>query len=193
MSVALAARPKVIGVGNRWRGDDAAGLSVARRIRATPGLDAEVEELEGDLTSLLDAWNGSEHVVVIDAVRSGAEPGTVHRLDARATSLPREPNRRSTHAVGLGAAIELGRSLDRLPPRLIVFGIEGQRFDAGAELTPGVEDAIDRTVAAVADELRAQAAPGSVSSPPLDPPRCRTQADERVQKGDRDAEDRRRL
>ena len=38
-------------------------------------------ELEGDPTSLIDAWDGSEHVIVIDAVCSGAEPGTVHRLD----------------------------------------------------------------------------------------------------------------
>jgi hydrogenase maturation protease len=151
----VTARPKVIGVGNRWRGDDAAGLEVARRISSTPGMEVDVEELEGDLTALLDAWSGPEHVVVIDAVRSGAAAGTVHRLDAHANALPREVRGHSTHAVGLAAAIELGRSLDRLPQRLVVFGIEGRRFETGTELSPPVEAAVDRAVAEVVDELRA--------------------------------------
>jgi hydrogenase maturation protease len=152
----VTSRSKVIGVGNPWRRDDAAGLAAARRVRDMSGLDVEVEELEGDLTSLIDAWDGSEHVVVIDAVCSGAEPGTVHRLDARTTSIPPDLDRHSTHAVGLATAIELGRALDRLPPRLTVFGIEGQCFDAGTGLTPRVEDGIARTVTAVVDELRAR-------------------------------------
>ena len=145
----MTARAKVIGVGNRWRGDDAAGLAAARRVRAMPGLEVEVDELEGDLTSLIDAWD------VIDAVSSGAEPGAVHRLDAHARSLPPELDRHSTHAVGLATAIEVGRALNRLPQRLIVFGIEGQRFDVGAQLTPPVENAIAPTVTAVMDEFRA--------------------------------------
>jgi hydrogenase maturation protease len=151
----MTALTKVIGVGNPWRGDDAAGLTVARRLQAMHGLDVEVAELEGDLTSLIDAWEGGEHVIVIDAVCSGAEPGTVHKLDAHATSLPPDLDRHSTHAVGLATAIEVGRALDRLPQRLIVFGIEGQRFDVGAQLTPPVENAIAPTVTAVIDEFRA--------------------------------------
>jgi hydrogenase maturation protease len=155
----VTAHTKVIGIGNWWRGDDAAGLAAARRVRAMPGLEVEVDELEGDLTSLIDAWDGSEHVVVIDAVCSGAEPGTVHRLDAHTTSLPRDLDRHSTHAVGLATAIEVGRALNRLPPRLTVLGIEGQCFDAGAGLAPRVERGIARTVAAVVDEFRTR--PGS--------------------------------
>ena len=48
--------PKVFGVGNRWRGDDAAGRGRRRAVRAMPGLDVEVAELEGDLSRLIDAW-----------------------------------------------------------------------------------------------------------------------------------------
>ena len=154
MSGRGAGHPKVIGVGNRWRRDDAAGLAAAGRIREETGEDVEVTELEGELSSLIDAWEDSDPVIVIDAVSSGAVPGTVHRIDARAACLPPALARPSTHAVGLAAAIELGRALDRLPPRLVVFGIEGERFEAGTELTPRVRNGIARTVAAVMDELR---------------------------------------
>jgi len=135
-------RRVVVGIGNAARGDDAAGLIAARRLHGV--------EYEGDPVALLDAWQGAEVAVVIDAVRSGAAPGTVHRFDASRTPLPAAlRSSSSTHAVGLAEAIELGRALARLPPRLIVYGIEGERFDAGAGLTPAVAAAIGAVAAAV--------------------------------------------
>jgi hydrogenase maturation protease len=90
---------------------------------------------------------------VIDAVSSGAEPGTVHRFDASRTPLPASLRRASsTHALGLAEAIELGRALDRLPARVIVYGIEGERFEAGAALTPAVAAAVEAVAAAVQRE-----------------------------------------
>jgi hydrogenase maturation protease len=124
----------VIGVGTRWAGDDAAGLAVARRVGG--------RELEGDPASLLDAWAGADHVVVVDAAASGAPPGTIRRFDAGAGSLPARLMRTSTHALGVPEAIELARALGRLPARLEVYAIEGARFTAGAELSPAVERAV---------------------------------------------------
>jgi len=46
----------VIGVGNPWRGDDAAGLAVARLLRGTVSPEVEVLEREGEPTGLVDAW-----------------------------------------------------------------------------------------------------------------------------------------
>lgn len=156
-------RPKVIGVGNGWRGDDAAGLVAARRLRELAPDGVEVAEAEGELSALLDLWEGADDVLVIDAVRSGAGPGTLHRVDARATSLPARLARHSTHAVGLAEAIELGRTLGRLPSRLIVFGIEGERFEPGTQLSPAVESGVHRALDAIVGELGAnltQAPPG---------------------------------
>jgi hydrogenase maturation protease len=132
-------RALVIGVGNAACGDDAAGLLAARRLG---GL-----EHEGDPLALLDLWESAEVALVIDAVSSGAEPGTIHRFDAIAGPLPaRMRSSTSTHAVGLGEAIELARALGRLPGQLIVYGIEGTRFGAGTALTPAVAAAVDAVV-----------------------------------------------
>ena len=43
--------------------------------------------------------------------------------------------RTSTHLLGVAEAVELGRELDRLPQRLTVYGIEGERFDVGEGLS----------------------------------------------------------
>ena len=58
--------------------------------------------------------------------------------------------KRQTHAFGLAETIELARALDRLPARLLVYGIEGACFEAGDELSPPVRAAVD----AVREELR---------------------------------------
>jgi hydrogenase maturation protease len=132
-------RALVVGVGNADRGDDAAGLIAARRLGGI--------ELEGDPSALIDLFEGVDEAAVIDAVRSGAEPGTVHRIavgDAPVAALPRGA---STHLIGLAEALELARVLGRLPPRTTVYGIEGGRFGLGDAVSPPVAAAIDRVVA----------------------------------------------
>jgi hydrogenase maturation protease len=159
---------RVIGVGSRWRCDDAAGLVAARRIRELAPGGVAVSELEGEPISLLDLWEDTGAALVIDAVSSGSAPGTVHRVDAYAHRLPEPLAGSSTHTLGLAEAIELARALDRLPARLIVYGIEGERFEAGDALTAAVESGVEKAVAAVMDELEARH-----GAPLTQPPRTR--------------------
>lgn len=142
-------RIAIIGVGNAERRDDSVGLLVARGVRArlTPEHgDVVVLERSGEATSLMQAWAGVGAVIIVDAVRSGAAPGTVHRLDAVAGSIPDSFLRCSTHSFGVADAIELGRALDQLPPCLVVYGIEGQDFDHGGELSPEVAATLPRVI-----------------------------------------------
>ena len=153
MSPPPGARAKVVGVGNELRGDDAAGLLVARRLRDLAGPGVEVLEVEGEPTRLIEMWQDADAVVVVDAVRSGAPAGTVSRFDAAAAPLPVSAGAGSTHALGLGEAIELARTLDRLPARLVVYAIEGGRFEAGAGVSAPVAAAVDRVAGAVLAEV----------------------------------------
>jgi hydrogenase maturation protease len=123
----------VIGIGNELRGDDAAGLAVAR---AVGGL-----ELTGDPVGLLELWAGAREVVVVDAARSGARPGTIHRIDAACVELP-AAGRLAGHAGGVAEAIALAGALGRLPAELRLIGIEGASFELGAELSAPVREAI---------------------------------------------------
>ena len=144
-----------MGVGNPWRRDDAAGLVVARRLRGTLPPEVEVLEREGEPTGLIDSWDGADRLWVVDAVSSGANAGTLHRIDATREALPAELFRTSTHHVGLAEAVELARVLGRLPEQIVVYGIEGERFDVGDELTPMVDDAASRAADAVREEVLA--------------------------------------
>jgi len=140
----------VVGVGNPWRGDDAAGLEVAERVRArAPGV--LVEALEGDASALVHLWAGHDDVALVDATSSGAPPGTLHELRDGDGSLQAAALRSSTHAFGVADAVGLAAALGRLPARLEIYAIEGEDFSLGAPLSP----AVARTVDALATRLAA--------------------------------------
>ena len=146
-------RTLIIGLGNEYRRDDAVGLVVARRLREAAPESVLVREETGEGASLLESWQDADAVILIDAVRSDAAPGTVHRLDAHEGPVAREFFRFSTHAFGLAEAVELARALGRLPPRLIVYGVEGKSFEAGVGLSPEVGAAVGAVVERVLEEL----------------------------------------
>jgi hydrogenase maturation protease len=131
--------PLIIGIGNEYRGDDAVGLIVARRLKGRLADSVKVLEQTGDGAALMDAWRGAETVIVIDAVASGAAPGVIHRFDANTRPIPKTAFRCSTHAFGVAEAIELSRALGEIPRSLVVYGIEGKNFAAGVGLSPEVE------------------------------------------------------
>jgi hydrogenase maturation protease len=145
----------VIGIGNADRGDDAAGLAVARRVRAaTAPRDVTVAELAGDQLGLLDAWDGVKDVYVVDAVCSGGAPGTVYRFDG-AHPLDARFRHRGTHTLSLADVIELARALGRLPARLTGYGIEGAAFELGTGLSPEVAAAVEVVTGRLLAELKA--------------------------------------
>ncbi len=153
----------ILGIGHPWRGDDAAGLAVAARLRARglPALDHD-----GDGADLMERWQGRGRVVIVDAMRSGAPVGTVRRIDATAAPLPHGLLTRNSHLFGLAEAIETARALGRLPSQLILYGVEAASFDLGADLSAPVERSVGRTVDRIIDEV-AHLAPLAPAAPAL--------------------------
>jgi len=141
---------KIIGFGNALRGDDGVGQAVVEVLEAHA---VACEALDGDGTELMEAWRGYETVFVVDTTLSGAPPGTVVRIDARQTTLGQGLWRSSSHQFGVAEAVELCRALDELPPKLILYGVEGACFDYGAGLTEDVARSIDDVAARIAGEV----------------------------------------
>jgi hydrogenase maturation protease len=144
----------IVGVGNPYRADDAAGLHAARRLRAICPPAVAVIEHDGEPAALLLAWQGADLVVLVDAVAAGDPPGTVIRFQVGVDPIPPDIAHASTHLLGIGAAIALARALDRLPPRLVVYGIVGADFGWGETLSSEVESALADLVERVLAEVR---------------------------------------
>ena len=138
----------VIGCGNADRGDDAAGLLVARRLLA---LGVEAQEQSGEAAALLEAWKAvpaGRPVIVVDAAVTGSPPGSISFWDAAASDWSAGALRCSTHALGVEEAVALGKALGVLPQPLLIYGIEGSNFAFGsgpsAEVLHAVEELANR-------------------------------------------------
>jgi len=144
----------VIGVGNPFRGDDAVGVVFSRRIRDSVPRGVTVLEHGCEPAKLMEAWAGADMVYLVDAVHTDVGGGKICRFEAHRERLPAEFFGVSTHAFGVAEAVEFARNLNELPGGLVVYGIQGSRFDHTPELSPEVDDACDALVSQVLDEIR---------------------------------------
>jgi hydrogenase maturation protease len=145
----MGSPPLVIGIGNEYRGDDGVGLAVVRALQSVDLTDGRLMESDGNCTTLLDAWKNVSKVILIDAVSSGAEPGTISRFDAHAQRIPATCAFSSTHAFGIVETLALACTLNQIPPSVIIYGIEGENFATGDNLSKAVRKAVQQVVTQV--------------------------------------------
>ena len=143
----------VIGIGSNARGDGAIGIEVARRLQdeALEGVDVDV--ISGEGMTLLERLKGREAAIIIDASYSGATPGSIHRLEPLTQPIPKELYLCSSNAFGVNEAIELARSLQQLPPRLVVYGIEGMQFEGEDKLSAEAQGAVPEVLRQVWQDI----------------------------------------
>lgn len=144
-----AGKTLIIGVGNVYRGDDGAGIVAARLLKSQLPHEIRVIEQSGEGTALAESWKGAERVILVDAAQSGAAPGTVRHFDAHKEKIPREMFQGSTHTFGVADAIELARTLKEMPPHMVIYTIEGERFDYSMQLTDSVASGVRAAVNAI--------------------------------------------
>lgn len=146
-------RVTVVGVGNRWRGDDGAGPAVLSELASRWGGDPRVRllEIRDDITVLLGVWDESDAIWIIDAIEPAESPGAVLEIDP--ARLGRGTPLGGCHGVAVADAIELGRALGRTDPDLRVFGIEAGELLHGDGLSPAVAAAVQRLAVDLDDAL----------------------------------------
>lgn len=149
----------VIGVGNPYRRDDGVGPAVIRRLRHAGMQGATLAESDGEACALIMLWERRRLAILVEAVQANpAHPGRIHRLIAPRPS-PERARTTSSHATDMGEAVALARELNRLPDRMIVFGVEAADTGFGTGLSPAVAVAVDRVAAELAAELCARLSP----------------------------------
>jgi hydrogenase maturation protease len=151
----------IIGIGQSLRGDDAAGLIAVRTwvekfhpLALPPDLQVELAELPG--IGLLNLLEGARLAILVDAVHSGAKPGTIHRLTENQL-VSFNSGSDSAHGWGVAETLALGRQLSpsSLPPELFLIGIEAGQLNLGAALSPEVEESLPRVAGLIEEYINA--------------------------------------
>jgi hydrogenase maturation protease len=143
----------VVGIGNEYRSDDCIGLVIARKIREKHLSSVSVIEESGEGAKLMEAWRGYDSVVLVDAISSGAKSGTIFKIDASKKNVPAKFFHNSTHAFSVAEAIELARVMKTLPPRFLIYGIEGANFNAGTNISYGVQESAKNVIEQIVNKL----------------------------------------
>lgn len=143
----------VLGLGNDLLSDEAVGIRVVRYL-AERGLAPEgVELLDGGTLSftLAGPIAAAGGLIVVDAARLGAPPGTVEVMEGAAMDRKLAGACSSVHEVGLADLLDMARLTDSLPEHRCLVGIEPARIDWGSDLTPSVAAAVPEAAARVVE------------------------------------------
>jgi hydrogenase maturation protease len=151
----------VLGLGNPVMTDDGVGLAALERLRASYDLAPWVELADGGTWGmrLLPMIEDHDSVLFLDAISTGAAPGTLVRLEGDGIPRGLGTGKISPHQVDLQDVLAAASLRGRLPRRMVALGLQPERVEMGVGLTPVVEAALEALVAAAVDCLEGWGAP----------------------------------
>lgn len=146
-------RVVVLGLGNLIRSDDGVGVHAALRLMKDPRLPSRVEVIDGGTQglNLLPVIADATHIVVIDAVNTGAAPGAIFRYEV--TQLDALPGSPSVHQIGFADLLEGLRWLDKSPQNMVLIGVQPDQTGWGTDLSPAVQAALPALAEMVIKQL----------------------------------------
>ena len=149
---------RVIGLGSPF-GDDRAGLRVIQLLSGRLPETIDLVALDRPGGTLVNWMQGVEHLILVDAVSSDANPGSLVRLSV--ADLCKHTRSLSSHELGLAETLRLAEALGALPTTIEIFGIE-----LGSCRGEALSQAVEKAATALAAYLVRQLESGPVATQP---------------------------
>jgi hydrogenase maturation protease len=148
-------RVLVLGIGNLVMSDDGVGVKVAHQLQREYRFTENVEIMDGGTLGLdlLPKLEGIDHLIVVDAVETGREPGTCVRLTGEELPIALE-TKVSPHQMGLKDLLSVAQLLGHSPGEMVLIGVQPGSIEMDIELTPEVAAVLQVLVDNVLDELK---------------------------------------
>jgi hydrogenase maturation protease len=148
--------PKIVilGVGNLLLSDEGVGVHVANELMKM-SLPPEVSVVEGgtDGFGLLNIIMEANRLIVIDAVKGGATPGSIYRFDIGEVRNCPSGFKTSVHQIGILEVLDLSE-LTGKTPHTTVIGIEPKSLGMGMDLSSEIKTKIPRIIELILEELK---------------------------------------
>lgn len=149
-------RTTVVGIGNVLLSDDGAGVWLARRLLHAYRFEPQVEILDGGTLGLglVNYLYETDRLLVLDAIKSDAAPGSVITLHERdIPALLRATL--SAHEATLCDLLAALTLLGKMPDDVVAIGIVPQSLAPSIALSAPVRDALPRAERAAIAQLAA--------------------------------------
>lgn len=144
----------VLGIGNLVMTDDGIGVRVVQLLAERYRFPEQVTVLDGGTLGLdlLPQISQAQRLLIIDAVETGAEPGTLIRLSG--TEIPLAlTTRLSPHQMGLKDLLAVGSLLGQSPQEIVLWGVQPQTVELALHLSPPVAAQLESLVDKVLEDL----------------------------------------
>jgi hydrogenase maturation protease len=146
----------VLGLGNLLLEDDGIGSAAVALLEERYSVPEGVRVLDGGTLglSLLPYLENADAVILVDAIKADAAPGTLVRLDGSDVR-PAVETRLSPHQIGVADLLDGARWLNRYPARVILLGVVPESMALAVGLSPRVAPALATLVDRIVEEALA--------------------------------------
>ncbi len=144
----------ILGVGNLLLSDEGVGVHVANELmkkNLPPGVSVVEGGTDGFL--LLNIITEADRLIVIDAVKGNAVPGSIYRFDIGEVRNCPAGFKTSVHQIGILEVLDLSELVGKTP-HTTVIGIEPKSLEMGMELSPEIKAKIPRIIELILNELK---------------------------------------
>jgi hydrogenase maturation protease len=155
MTFAATQNIVVLGVGNTIHSDDGLGVHAMRKLESDRRLPKGITVIDGGTQGLelLSFLHDCSRLLLLDAVDTGAEPGTMVRLAEAELRGLRTGS--SVHQLGVADLLNTLPLVSEIDREIVILGVQPGSTDWGTELSPAVEAAIGPLVEKAIEELLA--------------------------------------
>lgn len=144
----------VLGLGNILLSDEGAGVKAVEELQRRYNCSDAVEIIDGGTMGLelLPYLEKRSHALIIDAVKTGKDPGAIVRIEDPPAFFS---SKTSPHQIGLADVMGIAAITGNLPRNITLFGIEPKQLSTGLNLSTEVARNLSRLVDMVVAELKA--------------------------------------
>jgi hydrogenase maturation protease len=145
-------RVVVLGVGNLLLKDEGVGVHVAHVMQETPPDSVALEVVDGGtLPEVPLTFEGVDKLIVVDAVQTGGEAGTIYRFRPEDIAWDHKVLT-SLHQISLLENLWLMTQFSKKPRDVVIIGVEPEDMSWGLELSAKLQERVPQIIKVVLEE-----------------------------------------
>lgn len=146
---------KIIGIGNTLYSDEGVGVHIIpyldNALLKVPNL--EIVEGTTDGIKLLEPVEDADYLIIVDAINAGKKPGTI--ITIKDEEIPKYYGiKMSIHQVGFQEVLSAAMFRERLPEKMIMYGIQPESLELGLELSETVTKQLPKLVDIILQQVK---------------------------------------
>jgi hydrogenase maturation protease len=142
----------IIGIGNLYRSDDAAGWAVIDSLDGRAPQGIALYKLHPDIGQMLGLFTEHSTLFLIDAWKGPKKGPAFVRFDPMKDGKLLRTSCTSTHGISVKSCIDLAEALSMLPKKIIIYAIRVENTTLSTSMTTEIQKTIEKVASTILEE-----------------------------------------